>query len=135
MQIKICTQLTHYTYKLRNILYITIHTRHLSTYICTSLLLVSPVSLLEVVHDCHDADVGTDHAGQEADGEDDHVLDAAVDEGGAGVLGPVRRGVYEGRGHEGERGHLDRAQEGDQQVQPGHRGGHPHCNRGLGLNS
>ena len=115
-------------------MYITIHTRHLSTYIWTWLL-VSPVSLLEVVHDGHDADVGADHTGQEADGEHDHVLDAAVDEGGAGVLAPVRRGVYEGRGHEGERGHLDRAQEGDQQVQPGHRRGHPHCNRRLGLNS
>ena len=36
---------------------------------------------------------------------------------------PVGGCVYDGGGHEGEGRHLDGAEEGDEQVEPGHGGG------------
>ena len=69
-------------------------------------------------------DVGADHTGKKSDCEDGDVLDRSVDEVHLGfVRVPMSSSVYDGGGHEGEGRHLDGAEEGDEQVEPGHGGG------------
>ena len=73
----------------------------------------SLIGMSEVVDDGHKADVGTNDACKEADGEENYIFDASVEEPPLSVDVPVRGRVDEGGRHEGERGHLDRSEQGD----------------------
>jgi hypothetical protein len=78
-------------------------------------------ALFEVFDYVHRADVGAHDASAEPKGKDGRVLPEPPPSRAEVV--PVGGGVDERGRHQGERGHLDRAQEGDKQVEPGNGGG------------
>ena len=80
------------------------------------------ISFFEVVDNLYSADVRSHDTGQEPNDEDDSVLHRPVEEDLPGVRVPVGGRVDEGRCHEGESGHLDGPEEGDEEVQPWHGG-------------
>ena len=66
-----------------------------------------------------ESDDGTDDAPEEAEEEDERVLDGHPLEPAEVV--PVGGCVDDGRSHDAQGRHLDCSQEGDKQVQPRHR--------------
>ena len=77
--------------------------------------------MLEVPHNVDRADVGPEDHAAEPEEEDEAVLPQPPPAPAEVV--PVARSVDDGRGHEGQRGHLDGTDQGDEEVQPGHGGG------------
>ena len=83
--------------------------------------------MFEVSNNLESADVCSNHAGQEANYEDDDVLQGSVEEDRPGLRVPMCGRVDEGWGHEGEGGHLDSPQQRDEEIKPGHRGCQANC--------
>ena len=77
--------------------------------------------LLELPDNVDGADVGPEDHPRQPEEEDEAVLPEPP--AAPTKVAPVGGRVNEGGRHEGERRHLDGAQEGHEQVQPRHRGG------------
>ena len=81
---------------------------------------------MEFLNNFHRTYISTNDTCKEANGEDDDILNASVDKDWLGVRVPMSSRIYQGWCHQGQGGHLDGPQEGDQQVQPGHSCCHSH---------
>ena len=90
-------------------------------------MLIFSVFPSEVFANLQSADVRAHHSRDQPDGEGEGVPDGPVDEHRAAVRVPVSGSVYDGGDHDHEDGYDDGPNEGDQEVQPGHRGGQADC--------
>ena len=70
--------------------------------------------ITEIFNDVVQADVGANDAAQQSNNEDEGVLGQAPLEVPGFV--PVGGQVYQGRCHDAQGGHLDGAQQGDEQI-------------------
>ena len=81
----------------------------------------------EVLVNLQSTDVSPQQSCGTADGEGEGVPDGPVEEQRAAVGVPVCCRVNDGGEHDGLAGHGDGPHQGDQQLQPGHRGGQADC--------